>query len=86
MSIRHVCDGCKKDIEKPVNAGAVLVRDYCPECVKIAEDYLKEDNALRLSLIQAYNKKRLALIKKFTGKNNFILPDVVYDNTGPNKS
>ena len=78
MSVQHICDGCKKKIDEPVIAGSVLRRDYCKECGTRAEDFLKEEEALRVELVTNYNNKRLKLIQKFS-ENKFLLPDVVYE-------
>ena len=59
-------------------AGNALTRDYCKACVDIAQDFLNEEEALRVELVTNYNNKRLKLIAKFAVKK-FLLPDVVYE-------
>ena len=79
MSVQHLCDGCRKIIKgEVVQAGNGQVRDYCKPCSKIAEDFMNEENALRVQLVSKYSKDRLKVIKKFSTKG-FLLPDVVYE-------
>ena len=78
MSIQHSCDGCKEKLDTPVQSGNVLKRDYCEVCNLRAQEFLKEEEALRVELVTHYNNGRLKLIQKFSEKD-FLLPDVVYE-------
>lgn len=66
MAVRHVCDGCSKEIAgDPVKAGFVLRVDYCPDCAKVFETYQGEVNALHERLSSSWTMELATLRESF---------------------
>ncbi len=62
-------------IEEFVQAGKVIIREYCPACAESVNGFLEAQNHLRQRLTDQFASDRSALIEKFS-ENNFKLPDV----------
>ena len=74
MSISYLCDGCGEPVKTPQERGFIRKRQYCKECVKPVDKWLKERDDLqekmsldwqeglqgfRLEFVKAHPKSKL---------------------------
>ena len=76
MAKAILCDGCGNSIIGELHTlGIALKRDYCKPCFDIAEEFQKEEEAIRAMLYNNFVAKRGMLIDQY-GVDYFLLPDV----------
>lgn len=76
MAAAYTCDGCAKEVEKPVQLGHVLKRDYCDECAKNAQMFLQAEEDNRKHFHHRFAEIRQQLITVHSKDGAFKLPDV----------
>lgn len=79
MAIKQVCDGCDKTISGGGNdsvhkLGYVIQRDYCEECIPVAEKFIGELDAAHEDHAESFTKCMAAMRKSYGHKLN-ALPD-----------
>ena len=71
MAQALMCDGCGKVRSKvdPDWGGAGLVeqKDYCPECLKVGEEYVRRRDEIHDALAVQWSDKMRDLDKEFGG-------------------
>lgn len=75
MAISFSCDGCGTKITEPVKVGHITKREYCEKCAEIANQFIADEEALRVELQEKFIDERALLIAKY-GADGFHLPDV----------
>lgn len=63
MAAIYKCDGCGKEVGTPMQVGFVLRRDYCPECAKLAQDFLDAEEKMRADICDAFRLGREKMVK-----------------------
>ena len=76
MARAILCDGCGNPIIGTVaTLGIVVKRDYCPDCAKIAQAFLDEEEEMRKLYYNNFLQVREQLIATYSVEY-FLLPDV----------
>ena len=69
-----LCDGCGHSTIG-ITLGIVIKRNYCPDCAKIAQAFLDEEEVLRKIYYDNFLNSRKQLIETYSVEY-FLLPDV----------
>lgn len=75
MAVAYTCDGCGTNVDKPMQVGHVIKRDYCEGCAAKAKAFLEAEEKLRVETQQAFIAARNGLIEVLS-KDDFKLPDI----------